>query len=248
MNNLSVDGGNDRVNYRFSFANTNVDGYIPTNTLNRNNFGLRSQGKITEKLLIDVKANYIMQQANNRPTVSDAADNPAYLFISQPRSLSNSIASSYKWTEEEVKRQLGFSGIFPGLEKTYATNSSTANPFWTINENHNEDRRDRIIGMLRLSYDVMPWLKLAATGGTDFYTDQRFRYRPINTYQSLNKKGDIREEVLRSREDNYDFLASSNFNATDDIKLNVNVGASHQSRYLRLTGKQETNLLCLIYL
>lgn len=236
VNNLSVDGGNDRVNYRFSFANTNVDGYIPTNTLNRNNFGLRSQGKITEKLHIDVKANYIMQQANNRPTVSDAADNPAYLFISQPRSLSNNIASSYKWTEEEVKRQLGFSGIFPGLEKTYATNSSTANPFWTINENHNEDRRDRIIGMLRLSYDVMPWLKLAATGGTDFYTDQRFRYRPINTYQSLNKKGDIREEVLRSREDNYDFLASSNFNATDDIKLNVNVGASHQSRYLRLTG------------
>lgn len=236
VNNLSVDGGNEKVNYRFSYANTNVDGYIPTNTLNRNNFGLRSQAKITDKLHIDVKANYIIQQAENRPTVSDAADNPAYLFISQPRSLSNSIASSYKWTADEVKKQLGFSGVYEGLEKTYATNSSTANPFWTINENHNEDRRDRLIGMLRLSYDVMPWLKLSATGGTDFYTDQRFRYRPINTYQSLNKKGDIREEVIRSREDNYDFLASSNFAANDDINLSFNLGASHLSRYLRLTG------------
>ena len=236
VNNLSVDGGNEKVNYRFSFANTNVDGYVPTNTINRNNFGLRTQGKITDKLNIDVKANYILQQGNNRPTLSDASDNPAYLLISQPRSLSNEIASQYKWTAAEVSKQLGFSGVFEGLEKTYATNTSTANPFWTINENHNEDRRDRLIGLLRLSYDFFPWLKVTATGGTDFFTDQRFRYRPINTYQSTNRKGDIREEIIRNREDNFDILASSNFDVNDDIKLGFNLGGSHQSRYLRMTG------------
>lgn len=236
VNNLSVDGGNEKINYRFSFANTDVKGYIPTNTLKRNNFGLRTQAKITDKFHIDVKANYIAQNGNNRPTLADAADNPAYLFISQPRSLGNDIMSQYRWTAQEISKQLGFSGLTEGLEKTYATNSSTANPFWTIHENHNEDRRDRIIGLLRLTYDFAPWLKVAATGGTDFYTDQRFRYRPINTYQSLNRKGDIREEVIRSREDNYDILASSNFTLSDDIKLSANIGASHQSRYLRMTG------------
>ncbi len=236
VNNLSIDGGTDKVNYRFSFANTDVKGYIPTNTLKRNNFGLRTQAKITDKFHIDIKANYIAQKGQNRPTLADAADNPAYLFISQPRSLGNDIMAQYKWTAQEISRQLGFSGLTEGLEKTYATNSSTANPFWTIHENHNEDRRDRIIGLLRLSYDFAPWLKVTATGGTDFYTDQRFRYRPINTYQSLNRKGDIREEVIRAREDNFDVLASSNFKLTDDIKLSANLGASHQSRYLRMTG------------
>ncbi|WP_257659261.1 SusC/RagA family TonB-linked outer membrane protein [Parapedobacter lycopersici] len=236
INNLSVDGGNDRLNYRFSYANTHVNGYIPTNTLNRNNFSLRTQGKITDKFQIDLKANYIIQNAENRPTLSDAADNPAYLLISQPRSLSNGIMSQYKWTAEEVQRQLGFSNVFEGLEKTYATNSSTANPYWTVNENHNEDRRDRLIGLLRLSYTFAPWLTVTATGGTDFYTDQRFRYRPIGTYQSLNRQGDIREEIIRSRENNYDILATSNFEVSDDIKLNFNVGGSHQSRFLRLTG------------
>lgn len=236
VNNLSVDGGNDKVNYRFSFSNTNVDGYVPNNKLNRHNFGLRSQGKITDKFNIDVKANYILQEAENRPTLSDANDNPAYLFISQPRSLSNAISSQYKWTADDVRRQLGFSGVFEGLEKTYATNSSTANPFWTVNENHNEDRRDRIIGLLRLSYDFFSWLKVTATGGTDFYTDQRFRYRPINTYQSTNRKGDLREEVLRNREDNFDILASSNFEVNEDIKMSFNLGGSHQNRYLRVTG------------
>lgn len=173
--------------YRFSYANTQVNGYVPTNKLNRNNFGLRTQAKITDKLHIDVKANYIMQEGQNRPTLSDASDNPAYLLISQPRSLGSAVSSQYKWTAEEVAKQLGFSGVFEGLEKTYATNSSTANPYWTINENRNEDRWDRIIGLLRLSYDFAPWLKVTATGGTDFYTDQRFRYRPIGTYQSLNR-------------------------------------------------------------
>src|SRR5690606_26943718 len=223
VNNLSVDGGNDRLNYRFSYANTHVDGYVPTNTLNRNNFNLRTQAKITDKLHIDAKASYILQNAENRPTLSDAADNPAYLLISQPRSLGNDIMSHYKWTAEDVARQLGFSNVFEGLEKTYATNSSTANPYWTIHENHNEDRRDRLIGLLRLSYTFAPWLTVTATGGTDFYTDQRFRYRPIGTYQSLNRQGDIREEVIRSRENNYDILATSNFGVSDDIKLNFNL-------------------------
>ncbi len=236
VNNLSVDGGNEKINYRFSYGNTDVKGYIPTNTLKRNNFSLRTQAKITDQLHMDAKVNYIAQNGNNRPTLSDAADNPAYLFISQPRSLGNDIMSQYKWTAQEISKQLGFSGITEGVEKTYATNSSTANPFWTVHENHNQDRRDRIIGLLRLSYDFAPWLKVAATGGTDFFTDQRFRYRPINTYQSLNRKGDIREEVIRSREDNYDILASSNFNLSDKIKLSTNLGASHQSRYLRMTG------------
>lgn len=236
VNNLSVDGGNEKINYRLSYANTNVDGYIPTNTLNRNNFGLRTQAKITDKLNVDAKVNYILQQAENRPTLSDASDNPAYLLISQPRSLGNDVASSYKWTAQEVARQLGFSGVYEGLEKTYATNTSTANPFWTIHENHNEDRRDRVIGLLRLSYDFAPWLKVTATGGTDFYTDQRFRYRPMDTYQSTNKKGDIREEVIRSRENNYDLLVSSNFAANDVINLGFNLGASHLSKYYRLTG------------
>ena len=235
-NNLSVEGGNEKVNYRLSYANTYVDGYIPTNTLKKNNFNLRTQASITDKFKLDAKLNYIAQDATNRPTLSDASDNPAYLLISQPRSIPMSIMSEYKWTAADVAKQLGYSGPYAGLEKTYATNSSTANPFWTINETKNTDRRDRVIGFLRLSYDIKPWLKLSATGGTDFYTDQRLRYRSIDTYQSLNRKGDMSENVIRVREDNYDALLNSNFKLNDDFSVTLNAGASHLSRYLRQTG------------
>ena len=235
-NNLSVEGGNEKVNYRLSYNNTYVDGYVPTNTINRNNFNLRTQAAITDKFHLDAKLNYIFQDATNRPTLSDASDNPAYLLISQPRSIPMDILSQYKWTAADVSRQLGYSGPVVGLEKTYATNSSTANPFWTINETRNTDRRDRVIGFLRLSYDIKPWLKLSTTGGTDFYTDQRLRYRAVNTYQSLNRKGDMSETVIRVREDNFDALLNSNFKIANDFNVTLNAGASHLSRFLRQTG------------
>ncbi|SMC57723.1 SusC/RagA family TonB-linked outer membrane protein [Pedobacter nyackensis] len=236
VNNISVEGGNEKVNYRLSYANTYIDGYVPTNVINRNNFNLRTQAKITDKFNLDAKLNYIMQDGTNRPTLSDASDNPAYLLISQPRSIPMDIMSQYKWTANDVAKQLGYTNVFAGLEKTYATNSSTANPYWTINETRNTDRRDRVIGLLRLSYDFMPWLKLTATGGTDFYTDQRLRYRAVNTYQSLNRKGDMSETVIRVREDNYDALLNSNFKLENGLGFTLNVGASHLSRYLRQTG------------
>ncbi len=235
-NNISVEGGNEKVNYRLSYGNSYVDGYVPTNTLNKNNFNLRTQAAITDKLSVDAKLNYIFQDATNRPTLSDASDNPAYVFISQPRSIPTSVMEQYKWTAADVSKQLGYSSPYVGLEKTYATNSSTANPFWTINETKNMDRRDRVIGFLRLAYDIQPWLKLSTTGGTDFYTDQRLRYRAVNTYQSLNRKGDMSESVIRVREDNFDGLLSSNFKVKEDFSFTLNVGASHLSRYLRQTG------------
>lgn len=235
-NNLSVDGGNDKVNYRLSYANTYNEGYVPTNTLNRNSFNLRTQAAITSKFNVDAKVNYIMQDGKNRPTLSDAADNPAYLLISQPRSIPMDIIAQYKWTAQDVAKQLGYSGVTPGLEKTYATNSSTANPYWSINENGNSDHRDRVIGFLRLSYDFKPWLKLTTTGGTDLYTDQRFRYRGVNTYQSLNRRGDISESVIRVRENNFDAILNSNFTLNKDFSLLFNVGASHIGRFMRETG------------
>jgi TonB-linked SusC/RagA family outer membrane protein len=242
-NNLSVEGGNEKVNYRLSYANTYIDGYIPTNVINRNNFNLRTQAKITDKFNLDAKLNYIMQDGTNRPTLSDASDNPAYLLISQPRSIPMDIMSQYKWTANDVAKQLGFTNVFAGLEKTYATNSSTANPYWTINETKNTDRRDRVIGLLRLSYDFAPWLKLTATGGTDFYTDQRLRYRAVNTYQSLNRKGDMSETVIRVREDNYDALLNGNFKLDNGLGFTLNLGASHLSRYLRQTGNSGSQFI-----
>lgn len=237
IHNVSLEGGNENANYRLSFGNTNVDGYTPGNTLTRNNIALRTLAKITPKFDLDVKANYIGQQGANRPTVSDAADNPAYIWISQPRSIPMSILEQSEWTAADISKQLGYgSFIYPGLEKTYATNSSTANPYWTRDRTRNADDRQRLIGLIKLSYQFNNWIRLTAKTGLDFYTDQRLRYREKGTYQSQNRNGDIIEDVTRTREQNSDVLLSLTPELSKDFSLALNLGANHQQFFSRTTG------------
>jgi TonB-linked SusC/RagA family outer membrane protein len=237
VNNLSLEGGNDKVNYRLAYANTDINGYTPKNTLKRNNISLRTVAKVTDRLEMDAKVNYINQKGANRPTVSDASDNPAYIFISQPRSIPMSSFASSAWTADDVAKQLGYGTVpFVGMEKTYATNSSTANPYWTRDHTVNSDDRQRVLGLIRLSYQFNNWIRLTAKTGMDFYTDQRFRYREKGTYQSANRNGDISEQVTRVREDNSDILLSLTPQLTKDISLGLNLGANHQKFYSRTTG------------
>jgi TonB-linked SusC/RagA family outer membrane protein len=244
VNNLSLEGGNDNVNYRLSYGNTNINGYTPGNTLNRNNVNLRTIAKLTPKLELDVKANYIYQKGENRPTVSDASDNPAYIFISQPRSIGMDILANSAWTAADVSKQLGYGTVpFVGMEKTYATNSSTANPYWTRGHTFNSDDRQRILGLIRLSYQFNDWIRLTAKTGTDFYTDQRFRHREMGTYQSANRNGDINEQVTRVREDNSDVLLSLTPQVSNNISFGLNLGANHQKFYSRTTGNTGTEFI-----
>lgn len=237
VNNLSIDGGNETVNFRVSFANTKVNGYVPTNTLNRNNITLRTMAKITSKLDLDISANYIKQNVENRPTLGDASDNPTYLLISQPRSLPMSVLAQSSWTAADVANQLGYGAVpYVGLEKGYATNSSTANPYWTRDHTHNNDERNRLIGIVKLSYQFNSWIRLTAKTGLDTYTDNRFRYREKNTYSSQNKNGDIREEVSRVKENNSDVLLSLNPKVSQDFSVSMNLGSNHQTFYNRTIG------------
>ncbi len=222
-NNLSIDGGTGKTNYRFSASNTHNSGFVPSNTMDRNTFNLKVNSELTPKLHFEAMANYINQKVVNRPRLSDAADNPAYLFISMPRSMSLESLQSYAWTQEEIDNQLGFSAssLAVGREKTYATNSSTANPYWTIHNQHNEDQRDRIIGYFKLSYDITPWLKVIAKTGTDYYNDQKLFYRNEGTWSTTNKNGDYQESFTRVRETNSDILFASNFKIGEDLSFSL---------------------------
>jgi outer membrane receptor protein involved in Fe transport len=237
-NNLSIDGGTDKMNYRFSASNVHNDGYVPMNTMDRNTFNLKVNSEITSKLHFESMVNYVNQKVVNRARLSDANDNPAYLFISMPRSLSLESLQQYTWTKEEISRQLGFSSssLFEGLEKTYATNSSTANPYWTINQQYNEDERDRVIGFFKLSYELTPWLKVIAKTGTDFYYDKRLFQRNEGTYSSTNKNGDFQEHSTIVRETNSDILFTSNFRVAEDFQISLNAGGNRQKFSSRRVG------------
>lgn len=237
-NSINLDGGTDNVNYYFSYSNFSSKGFLPTNKIGRNTISARTVARILPKLTLDVKLSYVAQEGVNRPTLSDASDNPAYLFISQPRSITMESIESYDWKAADIAGQLGYSSArtILGVEKTYATNSSTANPYWTIYKTGNNDKRDRLLAMANLDYEILPWLKAAVRLGTDLYTEQRLRYRSKFTYASPNLNGDMSETVTRVKDDYADALLTGQFGLTKNLKLTMNAGANYQHKFLRIVG------------
>ncbi|MBM1105634.1 SusC/RagA family TonB-linked outer membrane protein [Aurantibacter crassamenti] len=236
-NTVSLTGGNEDVTYFSSFSNFKVDGYVPTNEIKRNTFNLRVNAQVTPKLKLDAKINYSIQTGVNRPQLSDAAANPAYLLVSQPRSIAAESLADYTWTAEQLTGALGVgSRAIPGNEKTYATNGSTANQYWTINNTRNSDKRDRILASLNLNYDFAKNISLNLRGGTDSYTFQRHEYRAIGTRITSDQRGDIVEVVDRVNDNNFEALATFKLNPISDFNIEFSAGTSLQSKFFRRVG------------
>ena len=236
-NTLAVTGGNQKVNYYLSYTNMFVDGYVPANKITKDNFNLRTVGKIGNRVEVDVKVNYVIENNEMRPLLSDGVNNPVYLLISQPRSMHPEALKDYMWTEEQLKKALGYGRrAIPGNEKTYATNGSTANQYWTLDRTWNSDRRDRLITSLNLRYDITDFLKLNLRGGRDAFTQQRYAWRAIGTRRTPRQKGDMSETVNRVQEDNYDFLLTYDLDKIKNFHFTFNVGGSHQKRFFRQIG------------
>ncbi|MFD2599308.1 SusC/RagA family TonB-linked outer membrane protein [Sphingobacterium corticis] len=66
--NLSLQGGNERTTFRFSYTNTYAKGVSPNNKMNRNNFNLRATQRLGNAIQLDGSVSY----------VNNAAFNPQY--------------------------------------------------------------------------------------------------------------------------------------------------------------------------
>ncbi|GAA4447528.1 SusC/RagA family TonB-linked outer membrane protein [Nibrella saemangeumensis] len=235
VNTVSVDGGGERINYYFSLSNLTNQGFVPTNRLNRNSVTVRLSTDIAKGLNLDTKVNYINQFVNNRPYVGDDGMNPVYRFLYVPRSLSMDGLRRYEYNAKDIRlaRDLGGNGFFVGGEKIFESNSVTSNPFWTINNTHNEDTRDRIIAYAKLNYELTKGINAQLRYGTDFYYERQFGWKAVGTRTS--QTGEVFENFEYNKTVNIDALLMIN-REFGDFSLNANFGGNHLSNRYRITG------------
>lgn len=246
-NTISLNGGNDQTTFYFSASNMELRGMLPNNEQSRNTLNLRGTHKVTDKISVDVKANYINQKTQQRPQMSDGQQNVAYLFRYMPRNLRIEEQKNYEWSEAEADPSntdlfgtganpvhINPAQVQPGWTRHWSDGTFTEQPYWAVNNVHNEDTRDRLIGMARVNYDITDWLSLSARTGTDTYTDHWYEYRQIGT--RVRPEGDMRERTIRVRENNSDILLTFKNNITQDFYLEVNAGGQSTSLFRRTNG------------
>lgn len=208
-NTIAVSGGTENSTYRLSVNRLNSTGIIPTSTVNRDNINFIGSRRIGD-LTVEAKANYIIEETNFRPQLSDNPSNPALSLAFMPVTIDVRDLSNYKDAQ--------------GNHIPFTSSNFRPNPYWGFNENGNQDERRRIIGFIRANYDIFDWLSFQARAGTDFYNLRRTTWDNTGTPWVIN--GQMNEFSYNVREDNFDAFFQLQRSLTEDIGVNATFGGA----------------------
>lgn len=214
--NLFVSMGSEKIKTTFSYTYTNAKGIVPGNELHRNNLSLRVIDKISKKLTLDSKIDYVQQLIKNQLSEGAYNFNPNMQIYSMPSNINLSDASHY-----------AFNGPTGYPLQNYWSPASTLgeNPFWVLNNIPNKFTSERVIAMSSLSYDFTDALKLMVRTSYDGASGTQEEELHNNTFvRALDGRytfGKTNAYLL-----NGDFLASYKHDFAHDITASVNAGGS----------------------
>jgi len=200
-NSVALSGGNEKGNFRLSFADTKANSIIPNSEFEKKimNFGLTYN--LTDKLSTQLNANYSNEYNRNPPVVAQQDYNINQTIYT----LANSI--DVAWLEAAYQDANG-NEIYPSRF------SNRTNPYWTINKRLEENRRDRIFGNASIRYQFTPWLYAQGRIGQDYFTNPYNANRPTGTAflatAPIGFNGNFYQRENTFRERNLDFLIGGN--------------------------------------
>ena len=214
---LGVSGGNAQTQVYFSATNLSNNGLVPNNNLNRTSLTLRLNHKMSEKLSMDAKINYIYQNLKNRPAGGEDASNVYSNVLRMPISIPTSTLQDYE--------------IIAGgrSSQNFLTSTLLMNPYFIANKIKTEEIRNRIISLVSTKYQFTPDLFLQLRGGLDTYFDNNERKVFAGTPTILTSNsagGDYRTDSRRVAILNADFLLAFKKNVSKDFSLGLTAGGN----------------------
>jgi TonB-linked SusC/RagA family outer membrane protein len=215
-NSIGFSGGNEQTQARVSLAHFRKESIMPNSHIDRINLNLIVNTKLSEKLSLEGKVNYIRQEAFNRPNLTLNPDNPMNSLIQMPRSINLDDL-------REFRDANGRPRVFTNATGT----DQWQNPFWAVFLNTNNDDRDRVIGFMKLEYAFNDWLKMHIRTGTDFYNDFRQNRNATNTIFRITPDRSFYSQFYgRVEERNTDLLLMATKDLSAKINLSGNLGGN----------------------
>jgi TonB-linked SusC/RagA family outer membrane protein len=216
-NNVQLSTGNAKSQTFFSATSTEGSGTLPQNTLLRENFLLRLNNKLTDKLSLDAKMNYTIQNTNNPTRQSTNNYNPVFQVYNMPRNIRTSDAKQFEY--------LNANGIMAQDFWAPGAVSTSENPYWVLNRNLLYDKLNRMTGMVSLSYDFTKDLSLMVRGSYDRLDDNQ---QEKDYYGTLVRapQGMFSVSSFYNYDLNTDFLLSYSKALNEDWKFDVHAGGN----------------------
>lgn len=197
---------------RLSASDLTNNSVVPNSGLDRQNFTLSGTFDPIKNLVIDARMNYILEQAKNRPMLSDGAGNANYNAAFLPTSVNIATLQPGKNPN--------------GSELSYNTgNPYATNPWFAANDFIHDTKRERLLSSFSAKYTFDNGLFLQGRAGRDSYNDSYIAVTPSGT--AYDADGGYTEQNSKFSDINIDGLIGKSFKI-DDISITPNIGASYR--------------------
>jgi TonB-linked SusC/RagA family outer membrane protein len=172
-NNVTISGGNDYTTFFLSLGRLNEQGHwIGGSFYERYTARVKASQVLSAKFKLTGNVAYAHTDAN----YLQRGDNAIGLQLGALR------------TPPEFNN-LPYLHPTTGYHRSYRYSDATLlrrsrnfdNPFFIMNEHENPAILDRLYGNAKIEYDLLDWVKLDYTFGTDYYTDDRDQLIPISS-------------------------------------------------------------------
>lgn len=217
-NSLAIASGDDKGAIRLSFSSYNQKGTVPNTAYNKYTAGLNIDRQLTKKLSTEIGVNYTLSQGKNRPGVGYDTYNP--------------LQSLFGWFGRQVDmKELkdNYNEIDPTTGLHYNWNPVYHNnPYWTLYNNLNKDRRDRVVSTAKFNYKFTDWLTATVRAGSDFYTESRFQQFKKGTIDySYMQSGGFYDDKTKKNTSNIDALLIASKRIKDKFSLTGTLGYNY---------------------
>ncbi len=234
-NSITLTSTGDKGGLSLSFANLDSKGIVPNNTYNRKTLNLGFSYDLTPKFSFGGNINYSQEENENAPNVGQQDNTiPVALY-----NMANSMPL-------EILKENAYNEV--GDEIVYSRFRNRTNPYFTLDKQFQNIRRDRIFGNVYVKYKLLPWLSVQGRVGQDYWSrDQDYNNFPTGQASRAPApagfvNGIYTQESRRFREINTDFLISAN-KTFGDFGTNITFGGNHMERRSDLNSVQVTDFV-----
>ena len=221
-NTISLSTSGEKGGMNVSFANMENKGIVPNNTFSRKTINLGFAYELSSKLSFAGNINYSNEFNKNPPNIANQ-DN------SIPTALYN-LANSMPLDLLDQKKYNA-----AGNEFIYSRFQNRTNPYFTLAEQFQRIRRDRIFGNVSVKYNILPWLFVQGRVGQDFWS-RDIEYNNFPTGQASLAaapagfvNGTFTQESRRFRETNADILITAT-KTYGDFGIDLTAGGNQMYR------------------
>jgi TonB-linked SusC/RagA family outer membrane protein len=216
-NTLALNGGDEKVNFRFSASDLNHHSIVPNFAVKRNTFNLSVNANLSKKILFEGKAQYSFERNTNVPNIGAPWNNPNSGVTEAATSLDiRSLSPGYDENGFEV----------PWNDWIFSTN-----PYFAVNKVKNQDERKRLIGSFSVRYNITDFLYARARAGIDYYNREGFDINPTGNLRNL--RGEYNSDHSNQYERNVEGLVGFDKTFGD---LSVTAMAGGNKMYTRTKG------------